>query len=439
MPPINPQRIYDFPSLSAQQIPFYALTFDKAGTCTSPATCDAVIDRVAAEGYSDVILFSHGWNNDWEDANAVYHRFLTETAAIADAHSGPPPVMRKILYLGMIWPSAAFVWPWEDGPDIAATDDTVTVDDVAILSEDLPEAAAQQLAQLSAGPDMIDAATLHDLAALLLPALAPAEADDDSGNGTTAQDLADSLAQGSATAAAPAPVTGGFDSGGVAGGGLVGEVKPAGLSDLFGIRKALRLATVLKMKDRAGVVGRRGVAETLGRLLAETPARVHLVGHSYGAKVVLSALSHAPGPRKAQSALVLQPAINRFAFSADVLGRPGGLRPALTRVERPILATHSVHDFPLRHAFHLAVNRRKDIGEVDIAGVFDAYHAMGGYGVAAPAAGEMDAIDLPAPGNGYPGSAATVRVRSLDGRSGISGHADVANPHTAWAMLHNLA
>src|SRR5262249_8493831 len=66
------------------------------------------------------------------------------------------------------------------------------------------------------------------------------------------------------------------------------------LSDLDA-RKLVRLATVLQMKDRASQVGAKGVGPLLRDILrAHTEVRVHLIGHSYGAIVVLSAVCYPP-------------------------------------------------------------------------------------------------------------------------------------------------
>src|SRR5262249_37236629 len=82
-------------------------------------------------------------------------------------------------------------------------------------------------------------------------------------------------------------------------------------SDLskFDPRLIVRVATGWQMKDRAGVVGRSGVGPLLDDVLGFTPTsgtapRVHLLGHSYGAKVVLSALCTGMKPRKVNSALL---------------------------------------------------------------------------------------------------------------------------------------
>src|SRR5262249_33596848 len=150
-------------------------------------------------------------------------------------------------------------------------------------------------------------------------------------------------------------------------------------------RDLLRLFTVRQMKDRAGVVGATGVAALLAEIGALGAARVHLIGHSYGARLLLSALgaSDAP-PLVAAAMLLLQPAVSHLCFAAHVeaTGQPGGYRRALARVRAPIVATFSRHDVPLRRVFHLAVRRRRDAGELQIAGDDppSIFAALGGYG-----------------------------------------------------------
>ena len=67
----------------------------------------------------------------------------------------------------------------------------------------------------------------------------------------------------------------------------------AGLGDIFsGIKSgAIRFLNYLayyEMKKRAGTVGQKGVAPLLDRL-ADHVQRIHLVGHSFGCRVVTAA------------------------------------------------------------------------------------------------------------------------------------------------------
>jgi pimeloyl-ACP methyl ester carboxylesterase len=205
------------------------------------------------------------------------------------------------------------------------------------------------------------------------------------------------------------------------------------------------MGTVWKMHARAGTVGANGVSALVQWLLDRDPGpRVHLVGHSFGAKVVLSALSIGEAPaRPARSMLLLQPAVNRWCFapSVDSDGAAGGYHVALDRVERPIWATFSLHDHPLHDMFQLVM---RDVGEMQIAGYGDAdrYGALGGYGP--NGLGELACV-APAveAGAGHYDAPQGVRVLALDGGVELSGgaaiksHSDVSNPVTWWA-LHQL-
>jgi hypothetical protein len=226
--------------------------------------------------------------------------------------------------------------------------------------------------------------------------------------------------------------------------GPVDEPEQAGWSGLDP-RGLLRMGSVWRMKARAGTVGTYGVAPVLARLL-ETNARIHLAGHSFGARVVLSAVAAQPPSRPAYSMLLLQPAVNRWCFADNVAmtGRVGGYRSVLDRVERPIISTMSSADKPLHEFFHLAV-RGDSLGEVKPAAVGDTerYGALGGYGPAGlgPLMREHPLVIL-TPGTRYDLNG-PVRVLAVDGsaRDGnapaISGHGDICNGYTWWA-LHNL-
>ncbi|EUA68482.1 hypothetical protein I541_5569 [Mycobacteroides abscessus] len=56
-----------------------------------------------------------------------------------------------------------------------------------------------------------------------------------------------------------------------------------------------------EMKNRAGVVGERGLGPLLGSLSGpDGPPRIHLIGHSFGARLVSYALAGCPrrGPAR---------------------------------------------------------------------------------------------------------------------------------------------
>ena len=146
------------------------------------------------------------------------------------------------------------------------------------------------------------------------------------------------------------------------------------LPDWVEPRNWVRAFTVLQMKDRAKVVGARGVRPLLADLLAASSALLHLIGHSYGCQVFLEALSGKGWSkgRQVDSVLLLQPAISAHCFAKEVhrTGEPGGYRPALDRVRQPLAATYSMHDGPLHTWYHNFVDRYKEAGERRPAGLW---------------------------------------------------------------------
>ena len=227
-------------------------------------------------------------------------------------------------------------------------------------------------------------------------------------------------------------------------GGFIDEVPvanpaTAGFPGFLDPRQIIRTATVLLMKDRAGRVGGNGVAIMLRRLTdASADVRLHLVGHSYGGKVALSALCSGQGPsRPVESVLLLQPAMSClcFAVDADGHGRPGGYRSALKRCRQPIITTFSSQDVPLTRLFHWAVRRPSDLGEAVIAGAPPSrYAALGGYG---PQGAGSDVVwdEIREVPDRYDLAAGGIRIIAVQADGVITGHGDVTNTATAWALL----
>src|SRR5437867_376254 len=102
------------------------------------------------------------------------------------------------------------------------------------------------------------------------------------------------------------------------------------------------------MKRRAGQVGERVAGEYLVPLLAalaQRPPRLHLIGHSFGAKLVTSAVL---GGLRPHSVTLLLGAFSAFAFAPDIPGfdRPGFYHRVIADnpVRGPIVVLHSRHD-----------------------------------------------------------------------------------------------
>jgi Alpha/beta hydrolase of unknown function (DUF900) len=447
--------------LDGVRMPTWVLRFDKHGACTSPSTRTLLLDKLRSGAHSDVVLFSHGWNNDFDDATALYARFLRAFEALQDAH----PLQRAgagftPTFVGVVWPS---IWlSFDSGPQIAATG---SADEEALTDSGAAQALADRVASGGGGTPAVerlyallalprlDDAQARELATIAAPAFGTL-ADDETGASldTSAEALLAMLrAMQQAEGGAAAPGRRPLDDWGSA--APADAPQTAGLLDALDPRQALRLFSVYRMKDRAGVVGLHGVAALMRDVLAAAaPARVHAVGHSYGCKVMLSALcAPAPLPRPLDSLLLLQPAVSHLCFAELIprSGKRGGYRGAFERVRSPILTTYSNCDFALHNTFHLALRRDSDLGEQDIGIAADTdttagkppsnFAALGGYG---PRRSGQRLVDpMPAAGADYPTFGTDDRLIGLDGSQGklIGSHGDVTSAATAWALHRLLA
>ena len=115
----------------------------------------------------------------------------------------------------------------------------------------------------------------------------------------------------------------------------------------------LRTLSYYEMKSRAGVVGQSGLGPLLAGLTGPGgPPRIHLMGHSFGARLVSYSLAGlradqtgAASPVK--SLTLIQGAFSHFTFASSLMfdpSRAGGLAGAGSRVDGPMLATFSSAD-----------------------------------------------------------------------------------------------
>ena len=179
---------------------------------------------------------------------------------------------------------------------------------------------------------------------------------------------------------------------------------------------------------------------------ANASVRIHLLGHSYGGIVVLSALCTARADVEVDSILLLEPAVSQWCFAANVAGKgyAGGYRPALDRVRSPIFSTFTKKDAPLTKFFHLALTREQDLGQPRAAGDElpsppSLYAALGGFGPARLAADELQVIGMSQPPTRYAiRSDPAPKVVALRGDDVISGHGDISVPATWWALYQQV-
>ncbi|GLX41586.1 hypothetical protein Sros01_76590 [Streptomyces roseochromogenus] len=365
--------------------PYRELTFDAQGD-VDPAT-RAAVARIEA---TDLLVFAHGWNSDRTTATRLFDRFFAPFPGLVGTGV-------RLGYVGVVWPSIRFSdepIPDFDPRAAAAATDTATGLDVGTrraLGAFWPgrEAELDRVAELlDARPESEAALTefgvlVRELANVdrSAPAGGTAAAVDPGGaRGVPAlfardvrevcRELADALAASGADA-----------------GDAPGLAPGDGLRALWGgAKELLRQATYYEMKNRAGVVGEHGLGPVLADLAGRRPAlRVHLIGHSFGARVVSFSLRAVPdGARQLKSLTLLQGAFSHYAFSDRLPHDPhrgGALRGLQRRVDGPVVACHSSHDSALGLFYPLASRMVGD--SAGLLGFDERWGAVGHDGVQA--------------------------------------------------------
>lgn len=447
-----------------QGFPFWLLTFDKRGDPEDAAAIGRLLAGLDPEKITDLFIFSHGWNNDRTAALALYDRFFGEVRKLLDANPARDAKTR-IGVAGIVWPS--IVWP--DDAESATMGEVIPGGGGGVaLGGGAPIKAAQatpkqihdelrkgyddarQLKLLQELTGMLETqpkseAALKEFRAKLgelLKSEAGTRMDSrqpDSAEGAIAG-LSDEKWRGLLEVLGDQALRGQPAAGGAASFGDPFKKLWAGAKD------ALRVTTYWQMKERAGVVGRTGLGErVLARLAAEAPkTRVHLLGHSFGARLVSFSLSGLPagleGTRSpVKSLFLLQGAFSHFAF-ADKLPhdatRSGALKGMSARVDGPLLTTHSLKDLAVGRSYPAASFVNGD----DSSAVSDQVARWGGMGYDGAQAVGAGAEQLAAPGKRYPFKKGA--WLNLDGNRVIvhgglpsGAHSDIAHPHTAWAAL----
>jgi hypothetical protein len=419
--------------------------FDEHGKA-SQSDVDKLLRELPGRDLSDLFVFSHGWNNDRRQAARLYELYFGQVPGLL-ARGGSAA---RAGWLGVVWPSKR----WADEPEPAAAADgggaaglgDSAADGVGppppdpVLVEDLKDvfegaerrAALDELARLlEERPE--DPAALARFQALMKelagqPDAGPAG--EDQGELALLEDDPEEVFGRFADAV---PQT--------------GEGGAAGLGDTFGrlwngAKEALRQLTYFEMKKRAGVVGKEGLGPLLGRIhQADPDVRVHLIGHSFGARLVSFALAGLPDPASSpvKSLYLLQGAFSHFAF-ADALpmdrSRGGALKGMAARVDGPLVASFSVHDTAVGKLYPLASLSSRD----DAAGLEDRLYRWGGIGHDGAQAVDAAVTPLAPVGTGYPFQRG--RFLNLDGNAVINrgqppsgAHSDIFHPELVWAGL----
>ncbi|MGX9890785.1 serine-threonine protein kinase [Streptomyces sp. NPDC002276] len=429
--------------------PYWELTFDADGD-VDQGECDRMLREVRQRGVGDLIVFSHGWNSQRAGATRLYSRFFAPIPKLAPK--------ARIGYVGVIWPSMEFPdQPIPNFPrsNVAATEpiaSRVLDDDTRHTLLDAFPGNATLIDQIARMLDQQPAqdAELEEFGRLVrtLVEVVP--------TGPQAQFGADTMAEGSPqceprmlAVGCTAEVCDQFAQ---ALEQLVSPQPPGATVEFTlpnpwkGARELLRQAAYYAMKRRAGTVGERGLGPVIGRLAGVAPeVRVHLVGHSFGGRLVSFALRGLPeGVHSVKSVTLLQGAFSHYAFASrlpDDVRAGGVLQGQQNRVDGPLVCCYSHFDSALGTIYPLASRMADDdrsFAAFEIGRVLgDKWGAMGHDGVrAVPGTQALtlaEALNSPLPMSGCVNVDACAVV--CQGGAPMGAHSDIVHPELARVVL----
>jgi len=402
---------------------YYELTFDAGGAVMSDGGLPAAISGGAV---SNVFVLSHGWNSSVASARDLYQSMFGLLAGMLGNAAGVSAGV------GILWPSLLFPEDDPAGPAAASTGAQLAT----ALAPAFP-GKEQDLATIGTLIDTqpADANALqqfHQLASGLVtsPPLAPEDAGPQA---AIAGNAATVLGHAAAMSKLPAS-------------------NAQGLLDPFkalwsGAREVLRGMSYYEMKNRAGVIGKTGLGPLLGQLGASAPTlRIHLIGHSFGARLVSYSLAGLPDTASPVKSLTLiQGAFSHFAFAnpTPCAAVPSGaLSGVLNRVDGPMLSTFTAADRAVGWWYPAASMLAHQNAE-SITDLTYEWGAMGHDGYQQSPAGTT--VTLQPQGYNYGFTAGSTYLLDANkvicaDQSVFSGaHSDIRHPEVVWATVSAAA
>jgi hypothetical protein len=440
--------------------PYWELSFDKSGRLTAPEEGEFIAE-VAKSGLADLFVMSHGWGTSAEAAHGLYEALFALVAKAA----GQAPGIGPIGFAGIFWPSLWFPDPPpQAAPQVAeaAQAGRPGAADAVLSGRQIAGALAESF------DDPEQQANLEQMGRLIDEGIAGAgEEAPESQQARLARfhGLLRTLVRHDRQSEEDASETRLFNtddpqrdyeiiSDAVGSGAQLGAADE-GMGDVFGkvwngAKDALRMASYYEMKARAGDIGRNGLGPLLARLHERQPGlRVHLLGHSFGARLVSFALSGITSAEASPvaSLCLIQGAFSHWSFAprdSMPFGTAGALSRYADRVHGPLVATFSEHDWAVGRWYPQASFLARQDNENLDPDEPDRWGGMGsdGFQGVSPAG----SFDLRPTGKVYSLEAGSFyrvngsAVIADTSQSPFSGaHSDIRHPQIAWLAVEAAA
>ncbi len=432
--------------------PYFPLEFTKDGAINKPdqfaTLVDALTKPTGRQVVTDLLVLSHGWNDNIPDAEALYTLIGDHITAVLPKPAAACVAVRarQVIVCGILWPSKKF----DDSSlipggaasmsDAAGADAASAAIDLLASFIDTPEAKKALARAKSLIPSLAGSLDARDEFVGIVRAFMPHGANDE--EPVISDDFytlgGDELLQRLSRPAVATPSAG--DMGGAAGlGDWIGRA-------VDGAKSLANLVTFYQMKTRAGDIGQGGVHDALQRVREQRAAdgaqalRIHLAGHSFGCRLVTAAAAGAPdsAPLPVDSLTLMQGAFSHFAFAVSYDGMHDGFYRRVetdpVRVRGVTAITFTAKDKAVGLAYPLASRIARQIA----AALGDANDPYGGLGRnGAQKTPGTQVVTLKAVDDSY--SFAARGIYNLDSNAVIGGHSDLGHDEVAYALLSAMA
>jgi hypothetical protein len=342
---------------------YWQLRFDADGAIAPDGEdVAALVTQIRDSGTQDLFIMSHGWGSSEALADQLY------AGMFALLHSSPG-VPSSARFVGVYWPSLWFPDPPAEGQrELAPSGDVAPPPPGLVDAAVSGKAIAKSLADGFSGSDRDDVKRMGQLVDAGLKGVAEGES-----QAAQQERLEEFHALLGKVFATPPTVEASTEDAGETAlfatddprdaygklSTVMGSAPPEGdtqgLGDFFGkvwngAKDALRVGSYFQMKARAGDIGRGGLGSFLVALQTGAPGvRVHLIGHSFGARLVAFSLAGIASPEQSPvaSLTLVQGAFSHWSFSdgSSDLGIQGALSGFQNRVKGPLCATFTSADW----------------------------------------------------------------------------------------------
>jgi hypothetical protein len=435
--------------MALSEFPSFEVQFTKEGEVHNRKEVEEGLKLLEERGVTDLIVISHGWNNDMSQARSLYERFFDAfRKALGSAPDGVSS--RTFGVMAVLWPSKKFaetelIPSGAAGARSAVTDDAVKAEiDELIEALDDEDATASLRKAKELVVHLDDKRSARDEFANLVRsvlderALDKEDAPKDLKN-LPGEQVMQRLSKpvlpppGEVRSSGEAASTGGPKGTAASVGGLFSGMKASAL-------KLVNTVTYYKMKERAGTVGSGGVFETLKQIKGALPnLKLHLIGHSFGGRLVTAATAGPEGQQAigVDSLALLQAAFSHHGFAQKFDGKNDGFFRSVIaekKVRGPILVTCTKNDRAVGLAYPIASLAAGQVA-ASLGDKNDPYGGIGRNG--AQKTPEAINGELLVMGGSYRFQG--MGLYNLTADSFIRDHSDIAKPEVAQAVISAIA